>query len=1548
MTPAGGRDIKRDPLHPMAIYVYAAEACREEARKHSVEPQLDRIIKKVESDQSYSQFQPFPAPFLVKKKFGMYSGRLIAQVEEVAGNVVVVLLAFMLRGSKEYKDRGGFYNDPNKYAEQHFRSRYKTEELARFVAQKEQEPPVASKPALEEQESLILYNALSASQGTTEHSFCDGRAWLEAISQKTISNRKQSIHKHIEGLMVDWAATAPDAAPGGKVSVLPDSNNLHVWTRLFPDLGIRLLVAVGTAAEIKEKVDVKTKEIVDTASPAKEQVLRISARLYPELVVLSYDLWAQLQDDEESNLALSPEEEDVRRSVRISEDSARKWSDRSAGFPLFINGRAGSGKTTILHYLFAEFAAYHSDKKERRDSGLAPIYFTANPRLMQKAAENVTKISLCNFRINDKADGLSEQQKGEITAQVKDYFACFHDFLISCLPQSDLVQFPANRRITYARFREMWRERFARDKSAASKYGSAISWHVIRTYVLGTETDFDDYDLVGERPEAEANTLEPDEYRHLERRSRTVSDETYQHVFENVWPWYAKLKAEENYWDDQQLVRHILRLDANKRLTEEGGEKLRGWALPTFSTVFCDESQDFTPVELSFLLRLSIYSHRKIQPHEVKLVPFVFAGDQFQTLNPTGFRWEAIKASYVERIAMGLDSSLLEEQRKVSLNYQELRYNYRSSSEIVGFCNLIQALRARVFDLASEIHPQQSWANENTSPVVVTSAERDDLWESVRKYQVKVIVPCGEDEEEDYIRQDPVLSKQVRFDKQTGGTDITVLSAASAKGLEFSHVMVYGFAGTEEASKVISQLSQPDLEEDQALPLQYFVNKLYVAVSRPTERLVVAEQKDNIERFWTFQSEGENLRAIKAGLRRWDEEWHLNVRLPFTDNAFLFSEGAAVDPSQEAEQLKSQGMANRSPFVLRQAAKMYQLADKSQEVSKCVALAFEYEGKYKEAAEAYFVAEAFPEALALYFRAGLWAYAPKIVTCCKREQNLQGGFEDRLALLANGIQIKAALTLDKAAASLKVVQDHPALEAIVSDPEMASSCREALDKIAQHYTSLSSPDPTLWTAFARPLLQLRPKLGVLAESDHVALAKLAHRAQLWREGAEHFEKAKQSPSRDYDECKAKSASWPDNAASLCRLKLYDDVTRPYVEKGRPPLAVKDSGFVAFAFAQDEEKCTEALHVIQQNDVLPESILMVFNAYPKKRLNDRIRKALLPRYLMRLGQEKQIDTLLNILRDVDQFEVKPKPESHVKDYIKAHDKDVCNMCVLALAQIADPWAKVEWGATSPHKKNRYIQNLKRAYPVARLSTVDPFALALAFVYERLDEKQEALAVLAKITTDGKLNPDQLKLAWRRWVKLHMKSFREETAKGNGNAATKALNAAKVGYYSADVDDKSEENIPADPTELDCRWYFDAFKDFGLGLSSILESAADFKGDAPTGAKPEESQSISIPPVVQPPGPVAASAYRVVMLGDVKLTYVPGAKVNIDHGAQRAVYKFDKHMAESVDDDFLSLDGLSIAALGLTMKDLGKDAVRIRIRGSGLYVDFFKDAPAADSE
>ena len=532
--------------------------------------------------------------------------------------------------------------------------------------------------------------------------------------------------------------------------------------------------------------------------------------------------------------------------------------------------------------------------------------------------------------------------------------------------------------------------------------------------------------------------------------------------------------------------------------------------------------------------------------------------------------------------------------------------------------------------------------------------------------------------------------------------------------------------------------------------------------------------------------------------------------------------------------------------------------------------------------------------------------------------------------------------MEKAANSLKIVQDHPELEAIVADLELLVSFRDALDKISQHYATISSPDPSLWKAFARPILHLKPRLGVITESDYISMAKLAHRAQLWREGADYFEKAKQMHMREYDECKAKSSPWPENVASLCRLKLFDDVIRPYLEKNRPPLSAKDSRFIAYSFAQDDEKCFEALGVIQQNDVPSEGIIDTFNAYPKKKLNDRIRKAFLSRYFYKLGQEKQIDTLLNILRDIDQFDVKPAPLTHVKDYIKANEKDVRDMCVLGLASIADAWTKVEWGATSPHKKNRLIQILKRAYPVARVP-MNSFGLALACVYERLvdesprsEAKIEALAILDKITKDGSLTSELNKFAWRRWVKIHMKEFRAKNT-SDSISANKSLNTAKQGYYSADVDDTTELNIPVDPAELDSSWYFNSIINFDMSFTPIFESAADMLPTESAGVKSnQESKPVSIAPVAN-----SSSPSKAIIIGDIKITHVPGSKVIIDHAERLAEYRFEKQKIVSLEENYLSSDELSIPSLNLDIKVINSDSVSLGIKDFGFNITFNKN-------
>ena len=131
-----------------------------------------------------------------------------------------------------------------------------------------------------------------------------------------------------------------------------------------------------------------------------------------------------------------------------------------------------------------------------------------------------------------------------------------------------------------------------------------------------------------------------------------------------------------------------------------------------FFRAFCDEAQDFTRVELEAIRRMSLFSDRTVTPQDVARIPFVFAGDQFQTVNPTGFRWDA-KAWFVEKFIFALDPN--RRSGLNDINYHELSYNYRSTVRIVGFSNYVQALRAYLFDLP-DVEPQIPWDNSSASP----------------------------------------------------------------------------------------------------------------------------------------------------------------------------------------------------------------------------------------------------------------------------------------------------------------------------------------------------------------------------------------------------------------------------------------------------------------------------------------------------------------------------------------------------------------------------------------------------------------------------------------------------------------------------------------------------------------------------------------------------------------------------------------------------------------------------------------------------------------
>jgi hypothetical protein len=305
----------------------------------------------------------------------------------------------------------------------------------------------------------------------------------------------------------------------------------------------------------------------------------------------------------------------------------------------------------------------------------------------------------------------------------------------------------------------------------------------------------------------------------------------------------------------------------------------------------------------------------------------VFAGDQFQTLNPTGFRWEAIKAFFVEKFIFALATH---RPKTLDLNYRELTYNYRSSRSIVRFSNYVQALRARLFDLTT-LQPQQPWEHElNPPPVTHFLRDNDDLWARLKiETDVVIIIPCGEGEEARFVQEDPVLKTKVGFNED-GSLGMTVISAVGAKGLEFPRVVVYGFGEAADAMLLAPLRDESKVfadDPDRSLPMQYFINRLYVAVSRAKRRMFIVDSKEGFKKLWDFAQNDDLEQAILNGFKKDRTIWEMAIERLQPGRTDDLSSDRADDPLEIAVSLASDGRA-RSYHAgeLKQAVELWDSA----------------------------------------------------------------------------------------------------------------------------------------------------------------------------------------------------------------------------------------------------------------------------------------------------------------------------------------------------------------------------------------------------------------------------------------------------------------------------------------------------------------------------------------------------------------------------------------------------------------------------------------------
>lgn len=1076
----------------MALIVYVTDACRQETKNHGLQDVLEKVKLQLETDQDTRRLESFPSPYWMKKQFGRRQGRLVIaeQAIELNGEThqIFIFLALIQRGDKSYDDLS---HNIVLHGEPYLYDRLKHVDLAAYVQERLSQHEIIEKVKPSDDELAYLYSIHQDEQ--SDETIYESIDWFNAMQQPHI--------KQLATRIFDSLGQVTHATPKGGLWLSIERSAGHYFlARYFSVSGFWFLAAIVSQddAKLKESLQAKYQDILyaedDKSADLHTLILQHSRKAYPALLCAEEAVWKSLEFDSVGNLALSPEENEVLSSAKDSQNP----------FPLFINGRAGSGKSTVLQYLFADYLYHYLSHKGH---AAVPAYFSCSNELLKRAAEVVASLLECGGKY------WHDNQRQHIVKDNRYYFDKafmeFRRFLHGHVPENLQDDFSLRSHVDYARFRQFWQAHFKHDPVARDKYPADVSWHVIRSYIKGSSSEL---------------FLEPDDYQHIEQKQQSVSLETFRLVYEKVWEWYKGICNRHKLWDDQDLARLVLKEDLVR---------------PQFAAIFCDESQDFTRLELEVILRLSLFSDKKIATHEIRRIPFVFAGDQFQTLNPTGFRWEATKAQFVEKFIYTLDSNNL--NRNTEMNYKELSHNFRSAPPIVRFSNIIQGLRALLFKLTS-LKPQIPWSLENNTShnaVMRFDINNQELWRTLKSFKdIVFIVPCLENEETDYIKNSPFLKNHIRIEDD-GSTSISVLSASRAKGLEFNRVVVVGFGSDSPKSleDILKQYQHNADEMESDLSLQYFLNRLYVAVTRAKRQLIILDSEEGMERFWhAFSTPIASLQL--NNLRQHDGLWlkHLGhlADLPLsTLTAHNENEG---DAAENAAEFERNGRENKDAYLLRQAGSLYRQIEQEIDSWLCFAEAEELDKNFLKAGKLYAQAGQYQRAFQCYWRGKEWSHLLALGT---EHPNLRGRLELRFAELYRTKQSKEETLLEAFLALSKGVK-----QVVLAEDEdiqvWYTICDNLLTKLIK-----SKVLHINWGELSKRLQSISQEklfLGILQIHHH---AEIAFRATDYQKARELWESTQSSKPNNYYISVAETDPFPQNMLALQRLKRWDTLLEQY-------------------------------------------------------------------------------------------------------------------------------------------------------------------------------------------------------------------------------------------------------------------------------------------------------------------------------------------------------------------------------------------------------------------
>lgn len=658
--------------------------------------------------------------------------------------------------------------------------------------------------------------------------------------------------------------------------------------------------------QIVEGIEPNIDELLDRKYDREpvEDLQNLSSKCYPDYFTYELDPWIDIEHDDDANLALSEEEIKILQTVQ---------------FPFFVSGLAGSGKSTILYYLFANIYKYEA----RSNPEHRLIFLSYNKDLVDIACSRVRSI----LRLHPTNEGFktyfdSEENLNHFNRS----FKAFRDFLKNeFLDEDARKRFSEEKHITYETFIDLYNNRY---KQAGRRLSPAILWSVIRTFIKGRRMDY----------------FTPDDYAsdEITRGDRTVDIEAFREAY-RIWEnWYRGLER-EGYWDDLDLVRYVL----SHTFAES--------VFHSYSVIFCDEAQDFTKLEIDLILKLSKHSEFLLSAHPSdRRIPIAFAGDPNQTISPTGFRWAGTKAIFNESFRDSLDSY-------PDLDDPELSKNYRSQLGIVKFANTIQSIRYYYFDSTSRDRKLQSVRErvreENPDALEYVAfysfdQHRDVILSNLHNANV---ITAGDGEVGNTADFPDVLdwfNKHDQSENDAPEVGNRLKTAIGTKGLDYKAVMLLNFSNDPAYrlfQKIVNDQPMTDSERFEA---SHFFTKLYIAVSRAKEQLFIVDTDESYNLFWQYFINPEKWETLIERFVKDTEKRRLVGRLCMGNIDTLPQRlSDTYDPAENGRQAFNKAKGDRSITLMQSARSYFLEAQLTALAEECDAYIFLFNNKFEKAGD---------------------------------------------------------------------------------------------------------------------------------------------------------------------------------------------------------------------------------------------------------------------------------------------------------------------------------------------------------------------------------------------------------------------------------------------------------------------------------------------------------------------------------------------------------------------------------------------------------------------